>query len=78
MPKNWVTVEWDNCPYCGNIPEILTDCKKEGYFYDGDDVRCVECGCPGYFSCDEEEHGYINWHEEPGCTCEWCVAHPEE
>jgi hypothetical protein len=73
--KRDVVVTFDDCPECGAAPVITTDCKVDGHFYDGDEVRCSDCGCPGYFSADEDG-GVISWHQEADCDCEWCKAHP--
>ena len=79
--KTWKLLDWpDSCPYCGDGPEILT-VRDDNLAYDGDEVRCASCHMPGYVSMDDDHANptaYINWHEEPGCTCEWCKAHPEE
>ena len=64
MDKHWIEIEFDNCPECGDMPEVFTDCPDEGFFYDGDQVRCQECHHPGQFSCDSETPGYIAWQDE--------------
>jgi len=73
MPwRNW---EFDHCPYCGNIAEIETE-AEEGFAIDGDNARCVECGCPGSITVEDDLHAFINWHDEPNCECDWCKSHP--
>jgi len=62
--KRWVLVDFGECIECGDDAEILTDCQDKGFFYDGDEARCCNCGLPGQFNCDSETPGYISWHEE--------------
>ena len=64
MNKQWKPVSFDNCPECGDEPEVLTDCPDPDYFYDGDQVRCQGCKHRGQFSCDSETPGYIAWEGE--------------
>jgi len=72
--KRWILIGWDNCPYCGDSPEIFTD--KENEVYDGDPIQCSACGCPGSVTVYEDGDCYINWHDDPNCDCNWCLAHP--
>lgn len=70
--KTWRPLHGD-CESCGSDIEVLTDSHKDFCACDGDDVRCVDCRCPGNVSCDADEDGLgIAWHDEPGCECEWC------
>jgi len=74
----WKKITWGWCGYCGDDDiEVFTDCEGD-YVCDGDKVRCRSCGCPGCVGemCDESMT--ISWHDEPGCECEWCKAHPVE
>lgn len=42
------------CPCCGDTGK---ESDADGYFYDGDDL---DCGCPGWVSCDRETPPWIN------------------
>ena len=64
------------CNHCGGNSEICTyEGLDEGWEYDGDEMRCVECKCPGQWNVFDEDSAYESWHDEPGCTCDWCKAH---
>jgi len=41
--KKWKPIYFEQCPQCGNDLEVFTDADT-GECYDGDSVRCVECG----------------------------------
>lgn len=57
-------IEWIYCPVCGSDAEGLIDCKKDGYFYDGDDARCTErCGEEGVFVTDEYT-SFVSWNNQ--------------
>ncbi len=74
MGQKWRRLDWnDECPSCGCGPESLTPESLEANMaYDGDAVRCEECGHPGSVSADEDE-AHINWHDDPnGECCHWC------
>lgn len=52
----------EQCDNCGSDTEIFTTGTEEGYGYDGDPVRCTECGAAGYWSGGDDEAGfYVNW-----------------
>lgn len=74
--KHWRPF-FDSCLNCGGDAEVLTDSGEDNVAYDGDDARCSQCGLPGQVIA-YEENGYISWHDEPGCECEWCSQHAEE
>ena len=67
--KTWRPFDWDECPECGEGIEIKTDCTAPGQAYDGDAVRCSECGYQGivvvtddYCDSDEEiNRAYVSW-----------------
>ncbi len=63
QPK-WVLYDFDECPICGGDAEILTLSNDTSEYYDGDKVRCCECGHTGQFDCDRETDGSISWHDE--------------
>lgn len=75
LEKNKRGLHWErwseSCPLCGDDAEVLTTSDQAGLVYDGDEARCVSCRCPGGVTVTEEST-YIAWHDEPGCTCEWC------
>ena len=57
--KEWKLINFDECRECGDSLEGFTDNDKEGWFYDGDDVRCVECDFKSCISVDEEGYAYV-------------------
>lgn len=66
MAKSWRLIDNVSCENCGSDVESFTDEKDTdgsplppGWAYDGDSCRCVECGCRGTVSCDEESFGII-------------------
>ena len=60
MPEQWR--EWyDECNECGSESEVLT--KAPTGAYDGDEVRCTECGNTGCISADEDGCCTV-WHEK--------------
>jgi hypothetical protein len=85
MSKIWKPFPGE-CIHCGGAAEVFTDCLVDGCAFDGDVVRCVDCGCPGSIVVSggetELEDGefvdsaYVEWHEEPGCKCDWCLNAP--
>ena len=77
VKKKWRPLDWEECAHCGSAAEVFTECEKPGQVMDSDEVRCTECGCPGSVSVDDDGC-WVNWHDEPGCTCDWCKAHPAE
>ena len=79
--KKWKPWKFDECLHCGSDAEVLTE-LHDGLAYDGDKVRCVECGCPGFISVDDgvetnsgESLARVSWHDTaPGeCSCDWCM-----
>lgn len=76
--KQWRPFSGD-CLHCGDDAEVFTDSGSDNMAYDGDRARCVSCGCPGVVNIEEEGescHNGIQWHDEPDCQCEWCLANP--
>ena len=63
--KNWKPFN-DDCPKCGEQPEVFTDAKGE-YVYDGDNVECFGCGTLGCIVVDENDEGiadaYVSWND---------------
>ncbi len=59
--------EWryypDFCDNCGDDLEVLTESEVEGFVFDGDSVRCVECGATGYMNVCDDDDVRIEWHE---------------
>jgi hypothetical protein len=54
----------EQCDTCGDATEIFTDENMaEGYGYDGDPIRCVECGAKGQWSVYDEDQAYVMWYE---------------
>lgn len=83
MPKEWRYWSHDECLHCGGSVEVFTD-VPDGLLSEDDEARCIECGCPGTVGLQDDydnETGYtayISWHDELGCDCAWCKAHPVE
>ncbi|WP_407431276.1 hypothetical protein [Arcticibacter sp.] len=67
MSKKW-KLFGDECPICGSEAEVFTDSKDDGFAYDDDDDRCVECGLEGNVIIgDEDDNGgcpaYVSWSD---------------
>ena len=61
MKKEW-KYHPEGCDNCGSDIEIFTQVScEEGSGYDGDPIRCKECGEEGYWSVASEEEAYVNW-----------------
>lgn len=75
--ESWKPIGGD-CEHCGCDAEVKTASTDGDMAYDGDSVRCTECEMPGIFVVEEDGDGWINWHDECGCQCDWCMAHPWE
>jgi hypothetical protein len=59
--KAWSRIEWgDECPKCGDEVEILTD-VPDGLACDGDEARCVSCGCKGVVAVADTDSAWVNW-----------------
>ncbi len=59
--------EWCECD-CGSVDVEQTtfaDCPA-GQGYDGDDLRCRECGLEGVVSVEEDDIGHVIWNDEVG------------
>jgi len=56
----------DSCNDCGADLEAFTESEQEGYVFDGDDVRCVECSTTGYMVVLHEDDVRIEWCESAG------------
>lgn len=72
----WKPWESSECPHCGSALEVLTEETRDGYAFDGDEVRCVSCRCPGAISVDDNYEddmtAWANMHDDPECECDWC------
>lgn len=58
--------EWkyhpDECGHCGSSVEIYTDSDlPEGYGYDGDAMRCMDCGEVGQWVVYDKDEAYSRW-----------------
>jgi hypothetical protein len=63
MKKVW-KYHPEQCGHCGSDAEIYTDENlEEGYGYDGDPMRCVECGAKGQWCVYDEEEAWGRWDE---------------
>ena len=66
MKKTW-KYHPEQCELCGSDSEIFTDeDMPEGYGYDGDNMRCTECGCLGSWSVCDEDDAFCNWDHDTG------------
>lgn len=57
MDKQWKIMDFADCDRCGNLAEVFTQSKQDGYFYDDEESRCIECGLMGHTSVDEDDEG---------------------
>lgn len=63
MAKAW-RYHPEECGNCGSNSEIFTDDDlEEGCGYDGDDMRCTECGATGHWTVYDDDEAYANWDE---------------
>lgn len=78
MVKKWKDIIGSSCPYCGSSPEILVDEDlPDNCGHEEDKIRCSVCFCPGQWLVDAvDECGWIDWHDELNCNCDWCKEHP--
>lgn len=80
--KTWRPFKGGECLHCGDDAEVLTDSGQDDFAYDGDEARCVGCGCPGSVRIEAEDEAScdngIVWHDEPNCDCQWCKEHPAQ
>jgi len=66
--KTWKKISWACCFECGSDDvAVHTELEKPELAYDGDRIRCDECGEYGWISADVET-----------ATAEWGAAHDEE
>lgn len=61
MTREWKRYDHDTCPECDSIPEGLTHAKKEGFFEDGDTIRCPECYHKGVILVTATEGLEVIW-----------------
>lgn len=75
--REWRTITWAECNYCGDTAEVFTRGRHE-CVGDTDAARCPDCGQDGMAVVDEVSAS-IAWHSEvePECDCEWCRTHAE-
>lgn len=64
MERKWKPWEFDECESCGDgCVEVLTD-LDEGEVWDGDEVRCTECGATGSICTDAETDAHVIWSDK--------------
>jgi len=52
----------EECGVCGSSCEIYTDKDlEEGFGYDGDPLRCMECGAKGQWNVYDEDEAGGSW-----------------
>lgn len=59
----WKELDWGMCDGCGSSPAAALTNADDGYVYDGDEIRCPECGAKGSASADGGD-AWINWDED--------------
>lgn len=65
MAKIWRYYPSDESDCCGSSVEIFTEEEnEEGYGYDQDEVKCVECGALGQLVVIAEDEVYLSWDED--------------
>lgn len=60
----------DSCNDCGNDLEVFTESEQEGFVFDEEEVRCVECGATGIFDVRDEDDVRIAWRDSAGGASE--------
>ena len=62
--KTWQYIDLNECcDDCGNELEVCTDAPGLAC-YDGDRIRCVECGLGGYVTVDEDGDTLVHFDGE--------------
>jgi hypothetical protein len=56
--EKWQIIDFESCPECGSDIEVMT-IADEGFCYDGDSCRCVECDFKSGMSVDEDGSAWI-------------------
>lgn len=56
----------DSCQDCGNDLEVFTESEEEGFVFDNDPVRCVECSATGYMDVRDTDDVRVEWRESAG------------
>ena len=54
----WKDINFDDCPECGGSIQVFTD-AVDGYCYDGDPARCMDCGFKSGMSVDESGNAWV-------------------
>jgi len=62
MEKTWKQTPFE-CDKCGDTVEVFTKAKRDNYFYDDEQAKCIVCGALGYVSCDDDGASII-WDSE--------------
>ena len=58
----------DACHECGDDLEVFTESEQEGFVFDNDLIRCVECGATGIIEVWDDDDAGIQWHENAEAT----------
>ena len=67
MRKFWKVLTWACCFCCGSdCVSVHTTMAKDDWAYDGDRLRCEECGALGWIStcCDSNGDEWDAEHDE--------------
>ena len=68
MSEFWKGLTWASCFSCGsNAVSVRTTVVRADWAYDGDRLRCEECGARGWISADVDS-----------ATDEWDEEHEEQ
>lgn len=56
--------EWpEECNVCGYELEVCSEDPRPAWVFDGDSVRCPNCGDQGIISCSAEDAAYAVMNE---------------
>lgn len=58
MIKKWKELEFESCNMCSGTLQAYTE-EPDGFFRDGDKVRCTDCTFSSMVSVDEDGSAWV-------------------
>lgn len=65
MKAAWKPVEWAECESCGSSDIEAHTTADKWYCYDGDPLRCVDCGATSNVHADGESGPWAGEWDDP-------------
>jgi ribosomal protein S27E len=62
--KYWKHFTNGGCPNCGNDVRVFTEAEQDGWAFEDDEVKCVECGEKGSIVIVGDGEACVNWNNE--------------